>query len=156
VDDSSEHREGSDCDGRAHEQRGIESCGVSGKQSRYGHEPWRAHQRNQEWRGHAGNRNGGGFAEVVLEVIGAEAEPHQEHVQAHAQLSAHIEDALGLRGEDDFLDLRQEQAEQRRPEDHAGNHLAHHLWLLEITAAQPTDQATGGQDDEHLQEKSYR
>jgi hypothetical protein len=48
---------------------------------------------------------------------------------------------------------REQQAEQRRPEDHAGDHLAHHLGLAEDLLAEPADDAAGEQDHGELEEE---
>ena len=45
-------------------------------------------------------------------MVGTETQAHQEHVEADAELRTDVQDALGLSGENRFLQIRQEQPEK--------------------------------------------
>ena len=78
------------------------------------------------------------------------AEPDQEHEQEHADLAEGAEDTRGCRTERAPPRPRRQPAEQRRPEQDARHHLAHHLRL----AHAPEEQARKPrrhQDDRDLQ-----
>jgi hypothetical protein len=110
---------------------------------------------DQERRGDAGERHAHGALGLGLEVVGLEGGADHEHVEAHAQLGADIEDVLGLLGEQRQLEVGEQQAQQGRAQHHAGDHLAHHLRLGQELLAQPADHAAGQEDHGQLQEEVH-
>ena len=54
---------------------------------------------------------------------------HQEHVESHPQLRAHIQDLERLFGKQQLLHVRKKETQQRGPQEHPRNHLADHLRL---------------------------
>ena len=94
------------------------------------------------------------FNPLLAEVVGAEFQPDQEHVQAHPQLRHHVQRSHGGLGEQRLLHLRQQQPEERGAEHHAGDHLAHHLRLAQALR-EPADQLADGDDDRRLREEIH-
>ncbi len=86
-------------------------------------------------------------------MIKVQRQPDDEHIQADAQLCAHVQHVARFLGEDSELQIGKKQPEQRRPKDHAGDHFTDDLRLVQQFLAQPSDHATGENDDGELQEK---
>ena len=86
-------------------------------------------------------------------MIEPQRQPDHEHVEPNAELRAGIEHIFHFLGEYRALDFGQEQAEQRWPQDHAGDHFADHLGLAEKLLAQPANNPACDDNNGQLQEE---
>ena len=111
-------------------------------------------ERDQERRGHARDDTAAALFALASELDRPKPEPDQEHVEPDAELRAGIEDALVSLG-NSALQVGKEQAEQRRPEDHAGDHLADDLGLAEEAPAESANHPRGTDDHEQLEKDDY-
>jgi hypothetical protein len=88
-----------------------------------------------------------------LEMVEPQRRADEEHVEADADLRTDIEDVARFLRKQRGLEFGKEQPEERRPEQHAGDHLAHHLRLPEKCLRCPADGAADEQDHRDLQEE---
>jgi hypothetical protein len=96
---------------------------------------------------------------VLLDDVDAELHADDEHVEREAQLRRREQVALGVARllarvprEDPRLRLGRQQAEQRRPEHDAGDHLGDDLRLAEALGDE-ADQSADQQDHRDLREE---
>ncbi len=153
MNDTRQHREGSQSDTGAQEQSGIGLANALGKQAWYTQKPRCNQDGDEERRGDTRQRNRKSALAIGFEVVAAEGGSDQEHIKADTELRADIQHVLGFFGEQCGREVREEQAEKRWPEDNAGDHFADDLRLLEKLLAQPADDAAGNQDKAELQEE---
>jgi hypothetical protein len=83
---------------------------------------------------------------------GVELQSHEKHVKPHAELRPGIQDAARLRRENQIGRFRPDISEQRRPDQHPGDHFPHHLRLADLFR-HPAYEPAGEQDHRHLEKK---
>src|SRR3546814_3891802 len=107
----------------------------------------------QEGRDNARRRYAHRALRLRLEMIEAERRADEEHIEPDADLRADVEDVARFLREKRRLKVGEEEAEERRPDQHAGDHLADDLRLAEIFLRGPADGAADEQDHRELEEK---
>ena len=146
--DPREHGEGGDGHRDAHEER-------EGQVAHVGREQLVDRQRDEEAEPErerdARVRDERRLADPVAQDLRVELHPDEEEVEGEADLGGGGEERHDVRREEVVLRLRPDGAEQRRPEQDPGQHLAHHARLAEPRdqrADEPRGQDHGG-DREH-------
>src|SRR3546814_12290432 len=88
-----------------------------------------------------------------LKMVEAERGADEEHVEPDAHLRTDIEDAPRFLGKERRLKFGEEEAEERRADEDARDHLADDLRLAEEFFRGPADGAADEQDDRDLEEE---
>ena len=154
-DDPGEHGERGDGDRRAeehHRQDGRHAFFevVAAAQERYRDERAKREGGEDARRRHRDRGAGAVFDEVDVEV-----EPDEEHVEHQADLRDRVQhDVRWSRGKQVVLHAGRDLAQQRRSENHSGDHLADDLRLTDALRDE-SHHAAGGEDDGKLEEEVY-
>ena len=100
VDDAGQHGEGGDRHGGAEEQHRLEAAWPCRRTARDLQQPGRSARPARTATAMPGDRDRGRAAGPAAEELGVEFHPHQEHVEAHAELGADVEDFQRVLGEE--------------------------------------------------------
>ena len=139
--DAREHRERRDRHRDAHEEGERQVVDVRREDAV---DRDRGEEAEREREGDARVRDERRLADPVPDQLRVELHPDEEEVERQSDLGGGADQRDDVRREEVVLDLGRDRAEQRRPEQDPGEHLAHHLRLAEPPEQEPHQRAPRG------------